>query len=348
MAAAAKPKLAKFEREGEAGKLMRELFATLTEQEQRDMQPKEFVERFAPAFEKYSYNSCRTFFGMLRKELQSRAHVEAQKLAAVAPGAPLKQAAGTFPRGKSYKHLTSILGTAMPVPANNMVTDANNYLCGGTAKPAGIMEFLARGCGPEADARANSEAVVANRALEEEGKEKLRGMRITGEPWIPTATQCTFKGLDATRKLVVVMELPSNVVKKWMLEIELSMDGKLLTVIRPRPMCVTTTDSIVDVLETMERLDPKHIPFIQAGLQDAHERFRHKEKDQIYDSVTVTLQETVDKKKHFLSKIFRCNDGSVGLICIFDIPKNEIYFEHESDDELVECGKTKKRKIQHV
>jgi len=80
-----------------------------------------------------------------------------------------------------------------------------------------------------------------------------------------------------------------------------------------------------------------------AGLESNLRALRKTREDYIYDTCTIQFEKPVDSKKHFMHKVFMCEDDSVGLLAVFDLPSESTYDKVESDDEIVMTGNKKKR-----
>ena len=67
--------------------------------------------------------------------------------------------------------------------------------------------------------------------------------------------------------------------------------------------------------------------------------------DDIYDTTVITLKTKVDPLKVFKKCVFLCDDGSCGLVAVFDLPVEELYDNCESDDDCIMTGTLKRRKF---
>jgi len=182
-------------------------------------------------------------------------------------------------------------------------------------------------------------SVATQNSSVKESKRVNRIANLSNEAWIPSTTQCVVEGLDALEKLVLVAELPANVVSKSMLDLRLSQDGTMFTIACPRPKSVSSTANIKAALQQMTRLDQDYVTPILIKLQSEHKKLRETKTDTIYDECVIPLIQVVDTTKSFLSKVFVCEDGSCGLICIFERPVLSFYHREDSGDERVEtCG----------
>ena len=174
-------------------------------------------------------------------------------------------------------------------------------------------------------------------------KKTASGIVATDQPWVPSSNQAVVSGLDQLKKLVVVVEIPSNITSKSMMEIEVNHDGTAMKITRPRPMCVSNTDNVKDALESMKKLTEDYVTSFLIQLEGNYKELRKARGDDIYDTTVITLATTVDPLKAFKKRVFMCDDGSCGLVAVFDLPVEELYDNHESDDDCIMTGGLKRK-----
>ena len=176
-------------------------------------------------------------------------------------------------------------------------------------------------------------------------KKTASGILATDHPWVPSINQTVCSGLDQLKKLVVVVEIPPNVTSKSMMEIEVSPDGTAMKITRPRPMSISNTVNIKDALDSMKRLTDDYVTSFLIALEGNYKELRKARGDDIYDTTVITLKTKVDPLKAFKKRVFLCDDGSCGLVAVFDLPVEELYDNYESDDDAIMTGNLKRRKL---
>jgi hypothetical protein len=156
-------------------------------------------------------------------------------------------------------------------------------------------------------------------------------------PWIPTVIQgVTLDPLDGVSYLVMMVEMPSHVDNKGLLNVKVTDDGRFLEVHRPRGQIVSDMGFAEKAMvhDGGKHIDPANIRSFVGVLNTALWEVRgRKNGGVIYDLAKITLLEAVQPSKKPIVKLIEAYDRTCGLLVILQTKSREkVMSDDESDD----------------
>lgn len=177
-------------------------------------------------------------------------------------------------------------------------------------------------------------AVSANLFISKQAAENANATKV---PWMPTVIQGVVQDLDdGISSLVMLVELPANVVNKALLTVKVSADGKSLDVYRPRGQIISDVGYAEKAMEhdggktiaaSKIRL---FVGVLDKALRDLRE---NKTTGMIVDHAKITLLEPVNPNKKLIVKLIGAGDNTCGMLVVMQTQSSE---EIVSDDDMDE------------
>jgi hypothetical protein len=171
---------------------------------------------------------------------------------------------------------------------------------------------------------------------------------------MPTVIQGVVQDLDdGISSLVMLVELPANIVNKALLTVKVTPDGKFLEVFRPRGQIIS---DVGYAEKAMEHDGGKTIPATKirlfVGILDKalSELSEKKRSGMIVDHAKIALLEPVNPDKKLIVKLIGAGDNTCAMLVIMQTKSSEevVSDDDANDDRLTMYSPVNKKKRSSV
>ena len=185
---------------------------------------------------------------------------------------------------------------------------------------------------PVADVKNGSDSLVASAFVSKQAADSLTYTKV---PWMPTVVQGVVQDLkDGVSSLVLLLELPANIINTALLTIKITADGKFLEVFRPRGKILSDVGYVAKAMEhdNGATIPTRKVNLFVGVLEKALWDLRDKKKSgMIIDYAKIPLQEQVNVAKKMTTKLVGANDNTSAMLIVLQTLSSE---EVVSDEEV--------------
>lgn len=156
-------------------------------------------------------------------------------------------------------------------------------------------------------------------------KRATNAAKIDEKEQDPIHVQGVTMNADFKEQLVLVIEMPGHIKTQQQVDVTLPEPGTHLVVTRPRGDSTSNIQKVEKAMVNMATLHHNTVFAFRQVLEKTMMEMRGNMTEMVFSTHMIPLLKKADTNKSPSFGLFRCADGSAGLVVVLDIPSKDDY-----------------------